>query len=69
MNSEDPAAGAVPGPRPALRPALVPAAVSAGQGAALEGLVLDPVTARKRARDEAFRATPEAAMFRAFSGG
>jgi hypothetical protein len=31
-------------------------------------VVLDAATARKRAGDEQYRATPEAAMFRAFSG-
>ena len=35
----------------------------------LVGVVLDPATARKRARDEAYRATPDAVMMRAISGG
>ena len=35
----------------------------------LTGVVLDAAAARKLARDEAYRSTPEAAMFRAFSGG
>jgi hypothetical protein len=35
----------------------------------LIGVVLDPAAARKVARDEQHRATPEAAMLRAISGG
>jgi hypothetical protein len=34
----------------------------------LEGVVLSAAEARKRARDEAYRSTREAVMFRAFSG-
>ena len=37
------------------------------QEPALEGVILDPVAARKRARDEAFRAHPDAIMMRAIS--
>ena len=35
----------------------------------LTGVVLDPVAARKRARDEAYRATPDAIMLRIMNGG
>jgi hypothetical protein len=43
--------------------------VSTCQDEPLEGVVLDAAAARKRARDAAYRSTPEAAMFRAISGG
>jgi hypothetical protein len=42
--------------------------LSAAGAAPLEGVVLDPVAARKLARDAAYQATPEAAALRAFSG-
>ena len=44
------------GPEPAPEPELV-------------GVVLDPVAARKLARDEAFRASPDAIMMRVLNGG
>jgi hypothetical protein len=48
-----------------------PAAAGPEDGAAepLEGVVVDAAAARKAARDAAYRSTPEAAMFRAISGG
>ncbi len=45
-----------PEPEPAEEPALV-------------GVVVDAATARKRARDEAYRATPDAIMLRMMNGG
>jgi hypothetical protein len=71
---EDPATGRLE-PRPAIEPPprRVPAASDAGPEPAaepeLEGVVLSAAEARKAARNAAYRATPEAAMFRAFSGG
>ncbi len=35
----------------------------------LEGVILDAAAARKKARDEAFRASPDGAMMRAIMGG
>ena len=40
-----------------------------GQEPALEGVILDPVAARKRARDEAFRASPDGIMLHFLNGG
>jgi len=64
------AAGAVlddaPAATPELRPLAAVAAVqvtAAPQDVPLEGVILDPVTARKRARDEAFRAHHGVSMF------
>jgi len=47
-----------------------PRAEPAAEPEELEGIVLgmSPAAVRKRARDEQFRATPEAAMWRAMSG-
>ena len=66
-----PGGGRVPAPRSALRPAPVPAAAAVGarQAAPLEGVVINHAATRKAARDAAWRATPEATMFRAISGG
>jgi hypothetical protein len=41
--------------------------VAAQAAAELSGIVLSPAEARKRARDEAFRASPDAIMMRAIS--
>ena len=45
-----------PEPEPAEEPVLV-------------GVVVDAAAARKRARDEAYRATPDAIMLRIMNGG
>ena len=39
------------------------------QEPALEGVVIDAAAARKRARDEVYRATPDAIMLRMLNGG
>ncbi len=56
-------------PEPPRRPALALVPSRPEPGPALEGVVLDPVTARKLARDEAYRATPDAIMLRIMNGG
>jgi hypothetical protein len=62
-----------PEPRPAIEPPQrrVPAVPAeqpeAAQEPPLEGVVVDAAAARKRARDEAFRASPDAIMLRAIS--
>ena len=53
-------APARPEPEPEPEPAQAPA---------LEGVVVDAATARKRARDEAYRVTPDAIMLRIMNGG
>jgi len=50
------------------RPTPRTAAASTAPEPVIEGLVLDPVAARKAARDEAYRATPDAAVWRAMTG-
>ena len=69
VNSEDPAAAGAPRPRPAIAPARAVPTAAAEPDAPLEGVVLTDAEWRKAARDAAYQATPEAAMFRAFSGG
>ncbi len=54
-------------PEPPRRPAIT--AAQPEPEPVLTGVVLDPVAARKRARDEAYRATPDAIMLRLISGG
>jgi len=51
-------------PEPPRRPAIT----AARPEPALEGVVLDPVAARKLARDEAFRTSPDGVMMRAIMG-
>jgi hypothetical protein len=59
---------AMPRPRPAIAaapaPPLVPAAAG---GAPLEGVVLDAAQARKLARDQRFRESPDGIMMRAMA--
>jgi predicted phage terminase large subunit-like protein len=57
---EPPARGAHASRRSAPEPVQEPA---------LEGVVLDPVAARKRARDERFRESPDGIMLRYLNGG
>ena len=61
----------VPAPpgRPAIAAAPAPPESAAADETPLEGVVVDHVAARKRARDEAYRATPDAIMWRAMNGG
>ena len=78
MSSRAPAAASVDGLPPA-RPGQQPRAELAqapdgpeqgtAQEPALEGVILDPVAARKRARDEAFRASPDGIMLHFLNGG
>ncbi len=65
------APGAAPEPRPlaAIGAARAIPEPQASRDAPLEGVVLDAATARKLARDEAYRATPDAIMLRAMNGG
>ena len=61
----------MPEPRPRAALALAPSRPDpepAGEPA-LVGVVVDAATARKLARDEAFRASPDGAMMRAIMGG
>ena len=59
---------AMPEPRP--RAALVPARkAEPDRKPVLEGVVLDAANARKRARDEAWRSSPDGALMRAIMGG
>ena len=52
------------------RAALVPARkAEPDRKPVLAGVVLDPATARKRARDEAWRSSPDGALMRAIVGG
>jgi len=67
--SKDPAAGRVPAPRRALRPAPVPAAAGARQARPARGRRDQPRRNEEAARDAAWRATPEATIFRVISGG
>ena len=69
MIAEDaPEGEACASPRPRAAIAATAPPVPAG-AAPLEGIVLDADALRKRARDEAFRATPDAIMWRAMNGG
>jgi O-methyltransferase involved in polyketide biosynthesis len=62
-------------PRPAIEPrpaAMTPAAAAEPQAAQeppLEGVVVDAAAARKRVRDEAFKASLDGAMMRQLAGG
>jgi hypothetical protein len=56
---------AEPPPRRAITPQLAMAAAAAPP----EGIVLDSASRPQARRDAAYRSTPEAAMFRAISGG
>ena len=60
-----------PRPRAALPQAPAPCRpeAEAAQEPALVGVVVDAATARKRARDEAYRSTPDAIMLRFMKGG
>ena len=65
-----PPAMPMPQPRAAVTAAIRRAgAPDPGPEPRLEGVVLDPAAARKRARDEAFRASPDAIMMRIMNGG
>jgi hypothetical protein len=56
-------------PEPPRRPTLALVPSRAEPEPALEGVVLSPAEARKKARDEAYRATPDAIMLRIMNGG
>ena len=56
-------------PRAALPPAPRPAEPDPAREPELVGVVLDAAAARKRARDELYRATPDAIMLRIMNGG
>ena len=60
-------------PEPPSRAALAPAprqpVPETAREPALVGVVIDAATARKRARDELYRATPDAIMLRIMNGG
>ncbi len=58
-----------PGPQAALAQAPAEPEPEPAQEPVLEGVVLDAATARKRARDELYRATPDAIMLRVMNGG
>lgn len=58
-----------PRPRAAHAPVPSPPVPEPAPEPALEGVVVDAATARKRARDEAYRSTPDAIMFRMLNGG
>ncbi len=60
---------AVPMPEPRAAIAARQSGPEPAQEPALEGVVLDPVAARKLARDQRFRESPDGVMMRAVMGG